>query len=437
MSLKNKIRLSVFTMLALLLGLGGYAFFVIQRLEHGTHNLQSANVHSVSYGQQMLEALEQMEQQPTLAAPLSQFQQALTQEAANLTEPGEQELVKALTQDLGSYQRLFGSGAPLAQRLVLLHQLRTEAHEVIKLNIKSFDKQVQHTATYATQARRSVLVFLGLSALLGIGMVVRLPRIVVRPLRRLTAEVEDVAGPGPATRVAVGKQDELGSMAEALNKVLVQAQDDRLATRAELITERNRMESIVQSLDEGLLLVDQNRCILLANKVACELLGQSANQLVGRPAEKVARENELLSRLLAPLDLPPQADAAKLSPVFTLFYNGEETYYRLSVHPILSFNEAVDKTEFAGHILSLRNVSEFKRLDQVKSNFLATVSHELKTPLASINLSLMLLQDERTDVAERQRIAGGIREETQRLLGMVSQLLDVARLDAGAGIKLN
>jgi len=68
---------------------------------------------------------------------------------------------------------------------------------------------------------------------------------------------------------------------------------------------------------------------------------------------------------------------------------------------------------------------------------LATISHELKTPLASIKLSLMLLQNERTTDAERHVLATGIGEETQRLLSMVGQLIDVARLDAGAGIKLN
>ena len=80
-------------------------------------------------------------------------------------------------------------------------------------------------------------------------------------------------------------------------------------------------------------------------------------------------------------------------------------------------------------------MSDFKKLGEVKSGFLATISHELKTSLASIKLSLMLLQNERTTDAERHVLATGIGEETQRLLSMVGQLIDVARLDAG--IKLN
>jgi signal transduction histidine kinase len=112
-------------------------------------------------------------------------------------------------------------------------------------------------------------------------------------------------------------------------------------------------------------------------------------------------------------------------------------YYRLDVQDLVSFNEARQKTEFVGQILTLRNVSDFKKLDQVKSNFLATVSHELKTPLNSISLSLKLLQDERIDQEERQQVASGLTRETQRMQRIVAELLDVSRLEAGAGIQLD
>jgi NtrC-family two-component system sensor histidine kinase KinB len=137
------------------------------------------------------------------------------------------------------------------------------------------------------------------------------------------------------------------------------------------------------------------------------------------------------------LDAPNREAAVAEAPLLHIAQRGEEAFYRLAVQDLVSFNEASDKTEFVGHILTLRNVSDFKKLDQVKSNFLATVSHELKTPLSSINLNTKLLQDERLPADERQRITGYIRQETQRLQRMVGELLDVSRLDAGAGIQLD
>ena len=287
-----------------------------------------------------------------------------------------------------------------------------------------------------TVARFVVLAFLVAGTVVGVTMMVRLPRVVVRPLRRLTVDMEMVAGPGPTTRVAVGRRDEVGTIAKAVNRVLSQAQDERRITLAELFTERNRMSSLVRSLDEGLLLLDEQRTIVLANPVACDLLGLTHSQLEGQPADAVAATNEPLRELLVPLAAANMAGDATPDPVFTFSHKGESPHYQLSISPIETRNAANRPTP-GGYIFCLRNVSEFKKLDELKSTFLATISHELKTPLASIKLSLMLLQNPRTTDAERQTLATGIGEETHRLLQMVGQLIDVARLDAGAGIKLN
>ena len=148
-------------------------------------------------------------------------------------------------------------------------------------------------------------------------------------------------------------------------------------------------------------------------------------------------ENDLFQTLLKPLDAPNRAQAVAEAPVLTITQRGEEAFYRLAVQDLVSFNEASDKTELVGQLLTLRNVSDFKKLDQVKSNFLATVSHELKTPLSSINLSLKVLQKDNLPPEERQDITVGIQRETQRLQRLVSELLDVSRLDSGQGIQLN
>lgn len=321
-------------------------------------------------------------------------------------------LMLALLLGLGSYV------------VLTIHRLESEAPTVQAAN--------------ARLAQHAAYLFLSISTLLGIILMVRLPRLVVHPLRRLTADVERVASSGPATRVAVAKNNEVGSVAAAVNRVLRQAEDERRATLAELITQRNRTDSLVRSLDEGLLLIDQQGIIVLANPVACLLLGGvPARELLGRPAAQVAQTNDMLREWLAVLATPQPAENASLGPTFLVRPHGENLHYQLTATAIEAFNEELEKNEPTGHVFCLRNVSDFKNLDQLKSTFLATISHELKTPLASINLSLMLLQDERLDAAKRQQVAGGIRAETQRLLGLVGQLMEVARLDAGGELRLN
>jgi NtrC-family two-component system sensor histidine kinase KinB len=86
----------------------------------------------------------------------------------------------------------------------------------------------------------------------------------------------------------------------------------------------------------------------------------------------------------------------------------------------------------------LKNITEFKRLDIAKTNFMATLSHELKTPLSSINLSLKLILDERIGKlgTEQIQLIDNIRQETQRLLRYINELLDFSQIETG-NIKLN
>ena len=429
MNLKTKITAGFLALLLLLLGLGTYAFYTVQRLETSSRNILKANFYSVELGQRMLQDLDRLQAQPAEAAGLAGFQQALTREAGNITEPGEQVLVDSLTTGFVAYRQQAGQAG--------LALLRAQTHRMIRLNTAALTRKNEQANQTAAQAGRYVLAFTVFAGLLALMFVLSVPEAAVAPLRKLSQSLEHAANQDFSATIPIESDDEFGRVGRAFNRMLVQLQDFRSSTTADLVTERNRARSIVNSLDEGLILLDENRHILLANPIACDLLGLPEAQLLGQPAADIAAHNDLLRTLLAPLGEARRDQVLAEAPLLTIAQHGEEVFYRLSVQDLISFNEALDKMEFVGQILTLRNVSDFKKLDQVKSNFLATVSHEFKTPLSSINLSLKLLADERVSADERQRVVAGIGRETQRLQRLVGELLDVSRLDSGAGIQLN
>jgi NtrC-family two-component system sensor histidine kinase KinB len=437
MNLKTKITLGFLALLALLLALGGYAFYSVQRLETTSRYILKDNFYSVDLGQQMLRALDRAEVNPADPQGLPSFRRSLTREAGNITEPGEQAAVDQLTQGLAGYQRLLDAQASAPAQLQVINQLRDQTQRMITLNTQAMTRKNERANQTAVQAGRYMLAFAGLSVLVALLFVLSVPEAAVAPLRKLTAALEHAVENDFTATIPVESQDEFGGVARSFNRMLVQLREYRTSTAAELITARNRAASIVNTLDEGLLLLDENRQILLANPIMCELLNMRADQLVGRPAASVRLENDLLQTLLKPLDAPSRDAVLADAPLLHITQRGEEAFYRQTVQDLISFNEANEKTELVGQLLTLRNVSDFKKLDQMKSNFLATVSHELKTPLSSINLNTKLLQDERLPADERQRVTGYIRQETQRLQRMVAELLDVSRLDLGTGIQLD
>ncbi|WP_375437482.1 ATP-binding protein [uncultured Hymenobacter sp.] len=440
MNLKTKITLAFATMLLLLMGVSAFMLYSLSQLDRTARNVLNDNLYSIELGQQMLLALDQMGYGANVRAPQAQplFEKLLAREAGNVTEPGEQQVVDNLFQEVGNFNQLPTSDTTSAQRWnEAVGRLRRGTYAMINLNTQALTRKNAAANRTALQQRRYVLALLTFAVLTSLLFVLSVPEAAVVPLRRLSASIDHAANQDFTASIPVEGHDEFATVGRSFNRMLVQLQSYRTSTLAELIAERNRVASIVNTLDEGLLLIDQNRRLIVVNPVASALLDVPVEKLLGRRVDEVAAENDLFREMLRYLDVPaPQREQE--TPLLTIAQQGEEVYYRLSVHDVVGFNQALDKNEFVGSILTLRNISEFKKLDQAKSAFLATVSHELKTPLSSINFSLKLLQNEKVGLLneEQQRIVRTLKQENQRLLKLVGELIDVSRLESG-NIQLN
>jgi NtrC-family two-component system sensor histidine kinase KinB len=212
---------------------------------------------------------------------------------------------------------------------------------------------------------------------------------------------------------------------------------DYPAPLAQAQAEGNRLASIVDTLDEGLLLLDESQRVLLANPVISRLLGLPAAGLTGRSLQELAPQSVLAAKLLPHL-APPAEGPEPGIPVLTLPQQGGEASYQLLTKAVTAFNEATHKTEPAGTLLTLRDVSEHRQLDQVKWRFLTTVSQELHTPLSRMQLSLLRLQDGKAGplTPEQHNIAYTLTRDNKHLLKVVHELLDVSQLEMGT-IQLN
>jgi|GEM_PF-551695 len=443
MRLQTKITLGLLAMLALLLGIGTYAYATLGRLDRASRAVLQDNFYSVQLGQQMLVSLDSLADDPAAGPPLARLRVLLSREAGNITEPGERALVDSLTQRLGRYP-----GPTPAASAAGRAALRQLTHRVVELNMSALLRKNDAERRVAGRAKNLLLVASTLSALLGLMLVFSVPQAAVGGLRKLRAALDHAARTDYAATVPVESQDEAGELTAAFNRLLVHVQDGRTHSLANLVTERNRTLGLVQTLAEPLFLLAPDRRVLVANAAACALLGLPESQVLGRAAAELAQANATFALVLAPA-LRPAGQRPAAEPVALTLPGGAGSgsstsdaapaYYELAVHEAVAFNEARDQMEAVGTVLALRNVSAFRALDQTKSDFLATVSHELKTPLSSINFNLKLLHDPRVGTlnAEQHDLVGAIKTENQRLLHLVGELLTVSRLEAGQGIALD
>jgi NtrC-family two-component system sensor histidine kinase KinB len=458
MNLKTKITLSFAAMLVLLLWVGAYSLYALRQLDHSANNVLKDNFYSVQLGQQLYAALDQVappQQRRYLgrSAPadsavvqrgLRQFQLSLTREGRNLTEPGEREVVDSLARTFAAYRLLLApSTAPRTAEFYLArvlpqHQLlRAQTSRMVALNMAALTRKNVMAARTAAEVERATLALLALSSLVMLLIVLRVPASAVAPLRKLLASLHKANKQDFTSTIPAGGPDELGQVARAFNHLLEQLQDYRTSTVAQLRAERNRLASVVNALDEGLLVVDEQRRIIVANPVASRLLGLPAAQLTGHAADELAGQNELFGKMLAYLEVPA-AQRPAAPPVLTLPQASGKAYYRLLVNDVVSHNDYTQQAEFVGSVLTLRDVSADRQLDQVKWRFLTTVSQELHTPLSRMQFSLQRLQEGLAGplTPEQHNIAYTLERDNKHLLKVVHELLDVSQLEQGT-IQLN
>jgi PAS domain S-box-containing protein len=182
--------------------------------------------------------------------------------------------------------------------------------------------------------------------------------------------------------------------------------------------EKERSEAILANIADGIVAIDRDGLIVLWNSMAEQITGVPASEALGRGVA------EVLQRDLAGDGSQPAGERHALS----ILRGGQEVWLSVTEAVMLDPSEAV-----VGRIFAFRDISSERIVDQMKSDFVSTVSHELRTPLTSIYgfAGTLLRSDVEFSEPERATFLGYIASESERLIGIVDDLLNVARLEAG------
>jgi signal transduction histidine kinase len=264
----------------------------------------------------------------------------------------------------------------------------------------------------------------------------RATRTAEEALRELLAGLEAAGPQQPPISLPTGTPAELDRLAAACNHLLGQLHEYRTTALTQVLAERDSLASVINSLDESLLLVDKSGWVQLANPASSRLLGVPLAELASGSVAELARRSPLAAQLLPHL-AGPAGEAGTARPLVLLPQPGGETAYQLLASDVQTGNPAA-QAEQASTLLVLRDVSDHKKLDQVKWRFLTTVSQELHTPLARMQLSLLRLQEGKAGplTPEQHNIAYTLARDNKHLLKVVHDLLDVSQLETGT-IQLN
>jgi NtrC-family two-component system sensor histidine kinase KinB len=301
-------------------------------------------------------------------------------------------------------------------------------HEATRL--RDLNQETMYAASRRAESLAERVVasagLLGLAAI-GFGLVLSLllSRHLTRPVDRLRQAAGRVATGDYDVAVDITRNDELGFLALQFNDMVERLRLYRDLNLERLLAEKVKTEAILREMSDGLLMVDLDGRLLHVNPAAARALGGRTDALVGRPAEDALPEGGLrdaLARALADADAPLETGVLERK-------GGEEPRaYQYALTRVAAGPGAP-----VGVLAILRDVTEMRELDRLKSEFVATASHELRTPITTIGMSLALL-GERIGATLDPRIAGlldAARQDAGRLERLVGDLLDLSKVQAG------
>jgi len=298
----------------------------------------------------------------------------------------------------------------------LANEIRENIQIVLKVNMLAIESKSNRAGATAERALTYITLIATIIFIIGLSFSYNFPSIVSGPIEAFTRGIQEIATKNYHHRIHLDRKDEFGQMADAFNAMAARLEYFESSNLNQIIFEKTRAEAVINSLQDASIGIDRGGRVLFANDQALQLIGMKAVDIVSKPLDDIAARNDLFRFLLE----------EKGSAPFSVVVNNRENYFMKEVLEI-------PNAENYAQVIVLKNITSFKEIDAAKTNLIATISHELKTPLAASDLSIKLLEDERTGELnkEQKEFVTSLKQDNQRMLKILSELLNMAQIEAG------
>jgi two-component system, NtrC family, sensor histidine kinase KinB len=445
--LRQKLSLGFGGLLLIILIIGGQSIVQFQELGQSVDVILRENYRSVVACQEMKEALERMdsgilfvllgyeeEGGKLIRTNEERFEKALQAELGNITVPGEGEKATALKGLFTRYRSaLHGVMGPspiqkirlerfLREVQPLFVQAKDTADEILRMNQNNMNEANDKARRQAAIAGHRMYLLLSFGFLIAVAFIFFTGRWILRPINMLIRSAEEIRGGNLDLVVRTGSRDEIGRLADAFNDMAASLREFRRNDQAKLSRTQQATQETLDSLSEAVAILDLEGKVEISTETARKLFGiQAGTRLRDLPYGELS---DLFQSVVA--DVPDHL--VKRQKILQRFVHGREHYFSFDAAPIRNRDG-----QLTGVVLILKDVTEPHRLEEMKSNLVSTVSHQLRTPLTSIRMAIHLLLEEKVGpLTEKQvELLLTARDESDALHSILASLLDISRMESG------
>lgn len=453
-TLKGKISLVYLSLVVLIAVVGTTASVNLFNLSRAIDNLMIANYKSIHAATNMMEAIERQDSavliyinvdtkkgKDLFADNNEEFLKWYNVNANNITEKGEKELIDTIKTSYTNYVKLFLDLQEIRSsqgidRAVDFYNTRmmpdfvntkNELKQLSQLN----EKAMFRSKDLATEnAKNSMYLVIGVSILAIIGGYVVSRFFTNRflmPISSLTQTMKSIKAGDLNQQANIITKDEIGELAQEFNNMTKRLQQYEQSTLGKILAEKNKSLAIVKSISEPLLVLDPDYRIVLLNDAFEKVFNVREEVLTNKHFLEGIRNGEIFEFISSIF----KSKAETGQKIFLVSSNNEDYYFNVIV-TVVKDNDA----NLSGMIAVFQNVTQLKELEKIRTDFIATISHEFKTPLTSIMMGTDVLMDEGMGLLndDQKQFIKAIREDSERLTKLVNDLLELTRIESGKAV---
>jgi PAS domain S-box-containing protein len=422
MKIKTKLTLGVGLLFLMIVLLSVVSAINIYKQKSDTEKILIANYNSLEYSKNMMLALDKISEDSTQTEI---FKNNLVLEGKNLTEIGEDDAYQSLRTHFQNFQQNPNSET---EKLI-----RNDLIELMRLNMSAI-VQKSDTAIATSQSATTWVISLGsICFIIAFTLLFNLPGNIARPIRELTESIKQIANKNYHERIHFEGSEEFEDLANSFNTMAEKLEEYQTSNFSKQLLDKKRVEMLISNMHDPVIGLDENNQINFINEEALKISGLFRENVVGKSALDIAVNNDLLRELLRNAN-----SEEKLEKPIKIFADNKESYFEQEIIPINIIPTGETEKKEAVKVILLRNITAYKELDFAKTNFIATVSHELKTPISSMKMGTQLLKNEKFGTLNEQQkeLLKSIEEDGERLLNITGELLNLSQAESG-NIRLN
>ena len=459
-SIKSKISLGLMFLFSVILLLSILGILFINQLAQKSRGTIVDNYSTVDFTMNMLRYLEDIYffqaqnlkmEHDTASLDFNKylnsknlFEKNLQLESNNITEANEAELVNRLQ---NSYKKLLNKYRELKNKPQINNKeisalrnnyllTQNDITGIYDVNMEAIKSKTNTLQTSADNVIVYMSIVAGISIVITLFFIFNFPSKIIEPIKELTEKIRSISEKNYDQKLDINTNDELGELSNAFNIMAERLKLYEAKQIDQLLFEQKRLQAVVHSFEDGILFIDENRNIVLANESILQLTGLEPNDILNKSVITVSKQNDLIREIYKGIQSKSSKGSQEIKPI-RIIRNRKESFFNIESEEIITYSESEKKETFIGNLVLLRNITKFQERDKAKTNLLATVSHELKTPLSSINISLRLLDDRRIGElnTEQKEVINSLRQQSNRLSRVINELLDLSQIETG-NIKL-